>query len=100
MTDQEREERHKLQIMLAAGAVMISPLPSMMQWQSNFLARAFLWLLLSACLCLWRVLRGPTAASFFLLPRSSRPVTNTDDTSYSPGPANTRKSPLTPLMQL
>ena len=45
----------------AAIAITCLPLPLMMQWQSNFLARSFLWLLFSAILCLWRVLRGPTA---------------------------------------
>lgn len=38
------------------------PLPSMLEWQSGFLARAFLLLLVSAILCLFRILRGPTAA--------------------------------------
>lgn len=45
----------------AAGLILFCPFPSMMSWQSNFLHRAFLWLLLSASLCLWRVLKGPTA---------------------------------------
>jgi len=38
------------------------PLPSMLGWQSDFLTRAFLLLLVSAVLCLFRILRGPTAA--------------------------------------
>jgi multicomponent Na+:H+ antiporter subunit F len=33
----------------------------MLSWQSNFLSRAFLWLIISAILCLYRVLKGPTA---------------------------------------
>ncbi len=45
----------------AAIAIIYLPLPSMMRWQSNFLSRSFLWLILSAILCLWRIFRGPTA---------------------------------------
>ena len=48
-------------ILSAAIAIIYLPIPSMMRWQSGFLSRAFLWLLFSAMLCLWRVLRGPTA---------------------------------------
>lgn len=48
-------------ILSAAIAIIYLPLPSMMRWQSNFLSRSFLWLMFSAMLCLWRVLRGPTA---------------------------------------
>jgi len=49
-------------LLVAAAAVIIFvPIPSMMKWQSNLLARSFLWLVLSAFLCLYRVLRGPTA---------------------------------------
>jgi len=44
-----------------AAVILFCPVPSMMRWQSGFLARAFLWLLVLAALCLWRVLRGPTA---------------------------------------
>ena len=47
----------------SAAVVLIfaAPLPSVLRWQSPFLARAFLWLIMSAFLCLWRVFRGPTA---------------------------------------
>lgn len=45
----------------AACVIVFAPVPSMLRWQSNFLARAFLALLVSAFLCLWRVLKGPTA---------------------------------------
>jgi multicomponent Na+:H+ antiporter subunit F len=48
--------------MLAAAAVIIfAPVPSVLRWQSNFMARSFLTLLLAAFLCLWRILKGPTA---------------------------------------
>ena len=50
-----------LVIAIVALIILFAPVPSMLRWQSNFLARAFLWLLLSAFLCLWRILRGPTA---------------------------------------
>ena len=50
-----------LVIAIVAGVIFFCPLPSMMRWQSNFLARSFLWLLVSAALCLWRILRGPSA---------------------------------------
>ena len=49
-------------ILILAGVILFVPVPSMLSWQSNFLARAFLWLILSALLCLFRILRGPTAA--------------------------------------
>ena len=49
-------------ILILAGVILFVPVPSMLSWQSNFLARAFLWLLFSTLLCLFRVLRGPTAA--------------------------------------
>jgi len=49
-------------LIVVAGLVIIfAPVPSSLRWQSNFLARAFLWLVLSAVMCLWRILRGPTA---------------------------------------
>ena len=48
-------------ILIALSVVLFAPIPSMLGWQSGFLARGFLWLLLSAVLCLYRVFRGPTA---------------------------------------
>ena len=50
-----------LAISAAIALIFFAPLPSVLRWQSPLLARAFLWLILSAGLCLWRVLRGPTA---------------------------------------
>ena len=48
-------------LMLALiGVIILAPVPSMLRWQSNFLARSFLFLLLCAALCLYRILRGPT----------------------------------------
>ena len=51
--------------LLAIGAlvalIIFCPVPSMLRWQSNFLARAFLFLLLCAAFCLYRIFRGPTA---------------------------------------
>jgi len=48
-------------IVIAGLVIIFAPIPSSLKWQSNFLARAFLWLVLSAVMCLWRILRGPTA---------------------------------------
>lgn len=48
-------------ILGAVSIILFCPVPSMLRWQSNFLARAFLFLILSAALCLYRILRGPTA---------------------------------------
>lgn len=48
-------------IIIVAVAIFFCPIASIMRWQSEFLGRAFLWLLLSAGLCLYRVMRGPTA---------------------------------------
>jgi len=48
-------------ILILSAVILFCPVPSMLSWQSNFLARAFLWLLLCAMLCLLRILRGPTA---------------------------------------
>jgi len=47
--------------LILLGAILLSPLPSILKWQSEFLSRSLMWLILSACLCLWRILRGPTA---------------------------------------
>jgi multicomponent Na+:H+ antiporter subunit F len=41
--------------------VLFAPISSMIRWQSGFMSRAFLWLMVSAVLCLFRVVRGPTA---------------------------------------
>ena len=48
-------------ILVIAAVILFCPVNSMIRWQSEFLGRAFLWLLLSAVMCLYRVLRGPTA---------------------------------------
>ena len=44
------------------AVIMFAEIPSMLQWQSNFLKRAFLVLLLSFFFCFLRIFRGPTAA--------------------------------------
>ena len=41
--------------------ILFAPVPSMLRWQSNFLARTLMFLLLCSFLCLFRILRGPTA---------------------------------------
>lgn len=44
------------------AVIIFYPLPSLLEWQSAFLKKAFFILFLSASLCLWRILRGPTPA--------------------------------------
>jgi len=48
-------------ILILAAVILFCPVPSILSWQSHFVARAFLWLLVSAMLCLYRILMGPTA---------------------------------------
>lgn len=48
-------------IIVIIAVIVLCPVPSMLRWQSNFLARSFLFLILCAFLCLYRILRGPTA---------------------------------------
>jgi multicomponent Na+:H+ antiporter subunit F len=48
-------------IAAAVAVIILCPIPSSLRWQSGFLARSLLCLVLSAALCLWRILRGPTA---------------------------------------
>lgn len=42
--------------------IVLYPAPSLLEWQSVNLKRAFLILVFCGAFCLWRVLRGPTAA--------------------------------------
>ena len=49
-------------ILLVLSAILFGSFPSLLEWQSPFLKRAFLILLLSGSFCLWRILIGPTAA--------------------------------------
>lgn len=48
-------------IIVMAWMILFCPIPSMLTWQSNFLGRSFIVLLISSVLCLYRVLFGPTA---------------------------------------
>ena len=48
-------------IAILAAIILFCPVPFMLSWQSKFLARAFLCLLISAILCLYRIFIGPTA---------------------------------------
>jgi len=48
-------------ICAAILAIMVLPIPSLLEWQSMLLKRAFFVLFLCAVFCLWRILRGPTA---------------------------------------
>jgi len=47
-------------IIIIFGLIMYYPSASLLEWQSVFLKRAFLILLLSGALCLLRILIGPT----------------------------------------
>jgi len=51
-----------LAIILVLAAIFFLPIPSLLEWQSVFLKRAFFILIFSGAFCLIRVLRGPTAA--------------------------------------
>lgn len=46
---------------VAVLIILFCPVPSILSWQSHFLARSLLFLLLCSFLCLYRILRGPTA---------------------------------------
>ena len=45
----------------AVSVALFCPVPLILKWQSNLLARTLMFLLLCAFLCLFRILRGPTA---------------------------------------
>lgn len=49
-------------IIIVFAAIIFLPLPSLLEWQSPYLKRAFFILLFSGSFCLWRILRGPTAS--------------------------------------
>jgi multicomponent Na+:H+ antiporter subunit F len=42
--------------------IIFCDIPSLLEWQSSLLKRAFFILLFSASLCLWRIFKGPTSA--------------------------------------
>jgi len=43
------------------AVIFFYPIPSLLGWQSQMLKRAFFILFLSGSLCLWRIIKGPTA---------------------------------------
>lgn len=49
-------------IIIILGILIFYPLPSMLEWQSAFLKHSFYVLFFCGVFCLWRILRGPTAA--------------------------------------
>ncbi len=51
-----------ISIFTAIIIVIFYPIPSLLEWQSPFLARCFFILMLCFLLCLFRVMRGPTSA--------------------------------------
>ena len=42
--------------------IIFAPLPSLLEWQSVLLKRAFFILIFSGSFALWRIIRGPTAS--------------------------------------
>ena len=51
-----------IMIIVVLWIVIFYPLASILEWQSLLLKRGFNILLLCGLFCLWRILRGPTAA--------------------------------------
>ncbi len=49
-------------IIITFAVIIFYPLPSLLQWQSNFLKRGFFTLFLCVSFCLWRIFMGPSAA--------------------------------------
>jgi len=49
-------------ILITVVAILFYPMSSALKWQADFLSRSFFWLLFCATLCLYRILRGPTAS--------------------------------------
>ena len=49
-------------ILLMLWGVLFYPFESMLGWQSPFIMRCFVILILAALMCLYRILRGPTSA--------------------------------------
>lgn len=49
-------------ILLIFAAIFFLPLPSLLEWQSVFLKRAFFILIFSGVFALWRIIKGPTPA--------------------------------------
>lgn len=43
-------------------AIIFYPVPSLLEWQSGLLKRAFFILFLCASFCLWRIFKGPTSS--------------------------------------
>jgi multicomponent Na+:H+ antiporter subunit F len=49
-------------VLFVFGVIIFYPLPSLLEWQSGFLKRSFFTLFFCASFCLFRILRGPSAA--------------------------------------
>lgn len=49
-------------IVMIFVVIIFYPIPSLLEWQSSFLKRAFFTLFFCGLFCMWRVLRGPSAA--------------------------------------
>lgn len=49
-------------IIIILGVLAFYPIPSLLEWQSPLLKRAFFVLFFCSVFCIWRILRGPTPA--------------------------------------
>jgi len=49
-------------IIIICAIIIFLPLPSLLEWQSGFLKRAFFILIFAGSFSLWRIIRGPTPA--------------------------------------
>jgi len=51
-----------LVILAVIAAIIFLPIPSILEWQSGLLKRAFFIFIFSGSFAIWRILRGPTPA--------------------------------------
>ena len=49
-------------IIAVLAVILFCPIPSLLEWQSPYLKKAFFIMFFCAGFCLWRIIRGPTAA--------------------------------------
>lgn len=49
-------------LIVILAVIIFYPLPSLLEWQSPLLKHSFFVLFFCSLFCLWRILRGPTAA--------------------------------------
>lgn len=49
-------------IIISLAIIIFYPIPSLLEWQSSLLRHTFFILFFCAVFCLWRILKGPSAA--------------------------------------